>query len=113
MKISSTIRRNMQVNGKGAATIFAGRQHSWSQFGERIAKLAAGLSKLGLDLGVPVINPEDSRPLGPGVVWSAILRGPGQQLKVDQAFTAVAYRGSDAVGSGVASTYDNDILVLR
>ena len=51
MKISSTIRRNMQVNGKGTATIFAGRQHSWNQFGERIAKLASGLSKLGLDHG--------------------------------------------------------------
>jgi len=49
MKISSTIRRNMQVNGKGSATIFAGREHSWNQFGERIAKLAAGLGNLGLD----------------------------------------------------------------
>ena len=51
MKISSTILRNMQVNGGGTATIFAGRQHSWQQFGERIARLAAGLTNLGLQGG--------------------------------------------------------------
>ena len=48
MKIASTIRRNMQVNGAGTATIFGDRQHNWHQFGDRIASLAGGLAKLGL-----------------------------------------------------------------
>ncbi len=73
MKISSTISRNMQVNGNGTATIFGGRQHSWSQFGERIAKLAAGLTNLGLERGdrVAVLSLNNDRYMESyfGVPW--------------------------------------------
>ncbi|MEE1555176.1 MAG: AMP-binding protein, partial [Alphaproteobacteria bacterium] len=73
MKISSTISRNMQVNGNGTATIFGGRQHSWSQFGERIAKLAAGLRNLGLERGdrVAVLSLNNDRYMESyfGVPW--------------------------------------------
>ena len=80
MKISSTIRRNMQVNGKGTATIFASRQHSWNQFGERIAKLAAGLGKLGLDRGdrVAVLSLNNDRYMESyfGVPWGGFILVP-------------------------------------
>ena len=80
MKISSTIRRNMQVNGKGTATIFSAREHSWNQFGERIAKLAAGLGKLGLDRGdrVAVLSLNNDRYMESyfGVPWGGFILVP-------------------------------------
>ncbi len=73
MKISNTISRNMQVNGKGTATIFGGRRQSWNQFGERIARLAAGLTNLGLERGdrVAVLSLNNDRYMESyfGVPW--------------------------------------------
>ena len=48
MYISQTLRRAVQLNGKGTATVFAGRRQTWREFENRIARLANGL----LDLGV-------------------------------------------------------------
>ncbi len=80
MKISSTILRNMQVNGGGTATIFAGRQHSWQQFGERIARLAAGLTNLGLQGGdrVAVLSLNNDRYMESyfGVPWGGFVLVP-------------------------------------
>ncbi|MBT3371832.1 MAG: long-chain-fatty-acid--CoA ligase [Rhodospirillaceae bacterium] len=73
MKISNTISRNMQVNGDGIATIFGDRKHSWNQFGERIARLAAGLTSLGLERGdrVAVLSLNNDRYMESyfGVPW--------------------------------------------
>ena len=80
MKISSTIRRNMQVNGKGNATIFGDRRHSWNQFGDRIAKLAAGLTGLGLQTGdrVAVLSLNNDRYMESyfGVPWGGFVLVP-------------------------------------
>ncbi|MDA1098763.1 MAG: long-chain-fatty-acid--CoA ligase [Proteobacteria bacterium] len=80
MKISSTIRRNMQVNGSGTATIFRDRRHSWLQFGERIARQAAGLAKLGLRRGdrVAVLSLNNDRYMECyfGVPWGGYVLVP-------------------------------------
>ena len=80
MKISSTVRRNMQVNGQGTATIFGERQHTWAQFGDRIARLAAGLSGLGLDSGdrVAVLSLNNDRYMESyfGVPWGGYVLVP-------------------------------------
>ena len=80
MKISSTIRRNLQVNGNGTATIFGERQHSWQQFGERIARLASGLSGLGLGRGdrVAVLSLNNDRYMESyfGVPWGGFVLVP-------------------------------------
>jgi long-chain acyl-CoA synthetase len=80
MKISSTIRRNMQVNGNGNATIFQDRQHSWLQFGERIARQAAALTKLGLQSGdrVAVLSLNNDRYMESyfGVPWGGFVLVP-------------------------------------
>ena len=80
MKISSTIRRNMQVNGNGTATIFGGRQQNWQQFGERIARLAGGLSNFGLEQGdrVAVLSLNNDRYMESyfGVPWGGFVLVP-------------------------------------
>lgn len=48
MHISQTLRRAVQLNGKGTATIFSGRRQSWIQFENRISRLASGLLGLGI-----------------------------------------------------------------
>jgi acyl-CoA synthetase (AMP-forming)/AMP-acid ligase II len=80
MKISSTISRNMQVNGNGTATIFQDRQHNWHQFGERIARLAGGLKNLGLQSGdrVAVLSLNNDRYMESyfGVPWGGYVLVP-------------------------------------
>ena len=49
MYISQTLRRAVQLNGNGTATVFAGRRQTWREFENRIARLANGL--LDLDVG--------------------------------------------------------------
>lgn len=51
MQISQIVTRNRQVTGPRTATIFKGRRRTWEQHAERVARLAAGLHKLGLDEG--------------------------------------------------------------
>ena len=40
MYITQSLKRVMQINGKGIATSFRDRQQTWRQFGERVARLA-------------------------------------------------------------------------
>ena len=51
MQITSMIRRAAQVNPNGIATIFEGRQQSWSQMVDRVARLAGALQSLGMKPG--------------------------------------------------------------
>ncbi|MCE7982750.1 MAG: long-chain-fatty-acid--CoA ligase [Caldilinea sp. CFX5] len=48
MYITQSLKRAMQVNGKGTATIFADRQQTWNQFGGRVARLAGAFQELEL-----------------------------------------------------------------
>jgi len=51
MHISQSLNRVLQLNPKGLATIDGDRQHTWSEFKERISCAAGGLLALGLDAG--------------------------------------------------------------
>ena len=51
MYITQTLRRAVQLNGEGTATIFAGRRQTWKKFEDRIARLANGLVGLGVESG--------------------------------------------------------------
>jgi hypothetical protein len=70
------------------------------------------LAHVSLDLVVTVVGPEDTRPLRPWVVASTLSRGLGQQLEVDDGLGAVTNRGTNAVVTSVATTNDDDVLVL-
>jgi acyl-CoA synthetase (AMP-forming)/AMP-acid ligase II len=51
MQITSIIRRAAQINPNGIATIYENRQQTWKQMLDRVARLAAGLQKLGMQSG--------------------------------------------------------------
>jgi long-chain acyl-CoA synthetase len=51
MYLTQALKRSMQVNGAGLATLCAGRQRTWNECGERVAKLAGALSGLGIGNG--------------------------------------------------------------
>jgi long-chain acyl-CoA synthetase len=48
MYITQGLKRAVQVNSAGIATIDGDRQQTWRQFAERVARLAGGLQSLGL-----------------------------------------------------------------
>src|SRR5689334_2155752 len=49
MFLTQGLKRAVQVNGNGIATIDGERQHTWSAFMLRVAKLAGALKALGLE----------------------------------------------------------------
>lgn len=51
MYISQTLRRAVQLNGQGSATIFADRRRTWVELESRVARLAGGLTNLGVKPG--------------------------------------------------------------
>ncbi|MBT7760563.1 MAG: AMP-binding protein, partial [Rhodospirillaceae bacterium] len=51
MRISSIVRRAVQVNKNGLASNFQDRSHDWTQFAARVSRLAAGLRNLGVNKG--------------------------------------------------------------
>jgi acyl-CoA synthetase (AMP-forming)/AMP-acid ligase II len=51
MQITSMIRRAAQINPNGIATIFEGRQQSWSEMLDRVARLAGALQAAGMKPG--------------------------------------------------------------
>ena len=51
INLQSMITRAARLNPAGVATRFMGREHSWSQVENRIARFAAALGSLGLKDG--------------------------------------------------------------
>jgi long-chain acyl-CoA synthetase len=51
MHLTQGLHRSMATNPDGLATIFEGRRHTYKTLGERVARLAGGLKKLGLKDG--------------------------------------------------------------
>ncbi len=51
MQITQGLRRALQVNSDGLATICGERQQNWKQFAERVARMAGALRALGLEDG--------------------------------------------------------------
>ena len=51
MNITHGLRRTLQINPTGLATVFGGRRRSWREIGERVPRLAAGIRSLGANPG--------------------------------------------------------------
>ena len=49
MQLSHCIERAIQISPHGLATVFGERKHTWTEFKDRIARLAQGLNKLGVE----------------------------------------------------------------
>jgi long-chain acyl-CoA synthetase len=51
MFLAQTLNRAATINASGTATIFRDRRHVWGETADRTARLAGGLSRLGLAKG--------------------------------------------------------------
>ena len=51
MNITHGLRRALQINPNGLATVFGDRRRNWREIGERVSRLAAGLRALGANPG--------------------------------------------------------------
>ncbi|WP_159007635.1 long-chain fatty acid--CoA ligase [Bradyrhizobium sp. S69] len=51
MNITHGLRRALQINPTGLATVFGGRRRNWREIGERVSRLAAGIRSLGANPG--------------------------------------------------------------
>lgn len=51
MYLTQAVKQNAQQHGAVTATMMGARQHSWSQFQDRVARLAGGLQGLGVERG--------------------------------------------------------------
>ena len=83
------------------------------EFGGRDQVNAGVLAEFGGRLLVAVLGAENDRPGGPGIIRRARCGWLREQLEIDQAAAAVAKRGADAVGAGVAAADHDHVLVFR
>jgi long-chain acyl-CoA synthetase len=51
MNTTQGLRRALQINPNGLATVFGDRRRNWREIGERVSRLAAGLGALGANPG--------------------------------------------------------------
>ena len=51
MNITHGLRRALQINPKGLATVYGQRRRNWGELGERVARLAGGLRTRGIKDG--------------------------------------------------------------
>jgi long-chain acyl-CoA synthetase len=51
MNITHGLRRALQINPNGLATVFGNRRRNWREIGERVSRLAAALRSLGVNAG--------------------------------------------------------------
>ena len=69
--LTQSLHRTIQQKPRALATRFQGREHTWTQFGERVARLAGALQALGVKPGDRVammamnaLNTSASHPAG-------------------------------------------------
>ena len=51
MNVTHGLRRALQINPDGPATVFGERRRNWREIGERVSRLAAGIRSLGAAAG--------------------------------------------------------------
>jgi long-chain acyl-CoA synthetase len=129
MNITHGLRRALQINSKGLATVCAGRRRNWREVGERVARLAAGLRALGVAEGerVAILSMNSDRYLEMylaagwcgGVIvplnirWSALENEDALRdcravaLVVDKTFAPVGTTLAEAI-SGIELIYADD-----
>src|SRR5580698_11067147 len=119
MNLTQGLRRVLQTNSLGLATVDGDRRRSWREVGERVAKLAGGLQGLGVKRGdrvaVLMLNSDRYLELYLGIAWAGAVIVPtnirwsqaeildslhdcrASALVVDKAFAAIGVQLAKAV----------------
>jgi long-chain acyl-CoA synthetase len=119
MNLTQGLRRVLQTNAEGLATVDGDRRRSWREIGERVAKLAGALRDLGVRRGdrvaVLMLNSDRYLELYLGIAWAGLVIVPtnirwsqaeildslhdcrASALVVDKAFAAMGVELAKAV----------------
>src|ERR1700682_2785638 len=119
MNVTQGLRRVLQTNPEGIATVDGERRRSWREIGERVSRLAGGLLQLGGERGdrvaVLMLNSDRYLELYLGIAWAGAVIVPtnirwsraeiedslhdcrASMLVVDKAFAAVGVELAQAV----------------
>jgi long-chain acyl-CoA synthetase len=119
MNISQGLRRVLQTDPRGIATVDGDRRRTWCEIGERVARLAGGLKDLGVGRGdrvaVLMLNSDRYLELYLGIAWAGAVIVPtnirwsyaeiedslhdcrASVLVVDKAFAAIGVQLAKAV----------------
>ena len=119
MNVTQGLRRVLQTNPEGIATVDGERRRSWREIGERVSRLAGGLLELGVKRGdrvaVLMLNSDRYLELYLGIAWAGAVIVPtnirwsraeiedslrdcrASALVVDKAFAAMKAWSGDAV----------------
>lgn len=80
MNITQGLRRALQTNPQGIATIDGDRRRTWREVGDRVARLAGALQKLGISHGdrvaVLMLNSDRYLELYLGIAWAGAVIVP-------------------------------------
>src|SRR5258705_2541483 len=80
MNVTQGLRRVLETNPEGIATIDGDRRRSWREIGERVARLAGGLLELGVKRGdrvaVLMLNSDRYLELYLGIAWAGAVIVP-------------------------------------
>lgn len=119
MNVTQGLRRVLQTNPTGIATVDGDRRRTWREIGDRVAKLAGGLQRLGIQRGdrvaVLMLNSDRYLELYLGIAWAGAVIVPtnirwsrveiedslhdcrASMLVVDKAFAAMGAELAKAV----------------
>src|SRR6202171_2558261 len=80
MNVTQGLRRVLQTNPTGIATVDGDRRRSWREIGERVARLAGGLQQRGIKRGdrvaVLMLNSDRYLELYLGIAWAGAVIVP-------------------------------------
>ena len=80
MNVTQGLRRMLQVDPQGIATVDGNRRHTWAELGDRVARLAGALQNLGIKAGdrvaVLMLNSDRYIELYLGVAWAGAVIVP-------------------------------------
>ena len=80
MHLTQSLKRALQLNPQGVATICGERQHTWSEFYQRITCAAAGLLALGLEkkdrVAILSLNSDRYFELVYALPWASLISVP-------------------------------------
>ena len=130
MNVTQGLRRMLQVDPNGIATIDGDRRHTWRELGDRVARLGGALQNLGIKAGdrvaVLMLNSDRYIELYLGVAWAGAVIVPtntrwsaieiedslhdcrASMLVVDRAFAAIGVQLAKAIPSMTLVYADDD-----
>ena len=80
MNVTHGLRRALQVNAGGVATMFGDRQRTWAEVGDRVARFAGALRAMGVGagdrVGVLMLNQDRYLELYLAVAWAGAVIVP-------------------------------------